>query len=114
MRPIKTVGNKLQRTQRAGRRCACCPPFFGAPMSQEYLTPPQVAKLLQTNSNKVLGWIHSGELPAIDIAQTRGGRPRWRIKAADLDAFLDRRTATPAPKQHRRRRKADADLYERY
>jgi hypothetical protein len=64
-------------------------------MMQTLLGVPEVAKTLRTNENKVLGLIRSGELPAINLAQSATGkRPRWRIAADDLNAFLaSRRTA---------------------
>ena len=64
-------------------------------MMQTLLGVPEVAKTLRTNENKVLGLIRSGELPAINLAQSATGkRPRWRIAAEDLTAFLaSRRTA---------------------
>lgn len=68
----------------------------------EYLNPPSIARMLGVNQDKVLGWIRSGELTAVDVSATRGGRPRWRIARADLDSFLNRRRATPPPKVRRR------------
>jgi hypothetical protein len=49
-------------------------------MMQTLLGVPEVAKTLRTNENKVLGLIRSGELPAINLAQSArplpGLRPR--------------------------------------
>ncbi|MBL8855574.1 MAG: helix-turn-helix domain-containing protein [Planctomycetaceae bacterium] len=55
--------------------------------SERYLTPPKCAKILGVDDWKVLGWINSGELPAVDLS---GGssRPRWKIKPSDFEAFL--------------------------
>jgi excisionase family DNA binding protein len=64
----------------------------------EYLTPPQVARVLHVRPDKVLSWIRSGELDAVDVSERRGGRPRWRIWRNDLDIFLERRRAKPATK----------------
>jgi len=69
------------------------------------LTPPQVARRLAVKPGKVLGWIKSGELKAINVAQRPSGRPRWRIDPADLAAFEARRSAGPTPKPVRRRRR---------
>jgi excisionase family DNA binding protein len=67
-------------------------------------TPPEVGKRLGVNAEKVLGWIRSGELRAVDVSIHHGsGRPRWRISEADLEDFLHARSATPAPKTRRRR-----------
>ena len=39
----------------------------------------------------LIGWIRSGELPAVDFARCGASRPRFRIKREDFDAFLARR-----------------------
>lgn len=48
------------------------------------MTPPQVAKHLGVNRQKVLTWIANGELVAINIAQRANGRGRYRVTAAAL------------------------------
>ena len=73
-------------------------------------TPPVVARQLGVDAHKVLRWIASGELRAVNVGD--GTRPRWRIMADDLRAFLDRRAAQPAAKQARRRRKVDPAVIE--
>lgn len=50
---------------------------------------PDLAPL---SADTVLGWIHSGELKARNVATKAGGRPSWRISEADLAEFLERRT----------------------
>ena len=69
-----------------------------------YRTPPQISNDLSVGHDKVLGWIHSGELQAVNLAARRDGRPRWRISDEDLEDFLARRAASPAPKRRRRRK----------
>jgi hypothetical protein len=56
-----------------------------------------VARLLRVSADKVLGWIYSGELRAVNVAARRGGRPRWRIDVADLALFEQAREAVPEP-----------------
>ena len=73
----------------------------------EYLTPPQVSALLGVGHDKILAWVHSGELRAVDLSATRGKRPRWRISRDDLDVFLACRSATTPPKTRQRRRQPD-------
>ena len=73
-------------------------------MSTRYLTPPQVAEQLGVNASKILTWIRSGELTAINVAASLLGRPRWRISQADLAVFEARRSAI-APLKARPRRK---------
>jgi hypothetical protein len=62
----------------------------------------------------VLGWIHSGELRAINVGRRPGTRkPRWRITQAALDAFEALRTPNaPAPRV--RRQKQPAGVIEFY
>jgi hypothetical protein len=65
-------------------------------MTKTKLTPPEVAEMWGISPDKVLLWIRTGELRAID-ASTRGdGRPRYLIDLKDLAAFeRDRSTVTP-------------------
>lgn len=72
-----------------------------------WLTPPAIARELAIRESKVAQWIRSGELTAVNVAETNGGRPRWRIRRDDLDAFLLRRQSQPAIKPIRRRRRDD-------
>ncbi|MFH1269018.1 MAG: helix-turn-helix domain-containing protein [Planctomycetota bacterium] len=76
-------------------------------MPVSHLSPPQAARQRGISVNKVHEWIASGELRAVNMATKPGGRPRWKIDVADLEAFEERRANTPAPKPSRRRRKTD-------
>ncbi len=71
------------------------------------LTVAQVAERLGTRTHTVTAWIKSGELRAIDISQSAGGRPTWRIMPEDLDAFIERRTHQAAPKRTRRKKRSN-------
>jgi len=85
--------------------------------TETWLTPPQIAEMLGVDPNKVRQWIIAGELAASDVSAKAGGIPRWRVRPADLEAFLSRRAAhaPPPPKRRRRRKKTDeADVVERY
>jgi excisionase family DNA binding protein len=75
------------------------------------LTPPEVARHLRVNADKVLAWIRSGELRAVNVATGLAGRPRWRVSLADLKAFIARRSARPAPAPRRRKRPAEVIEY---
>jgi excisionase family DNA binding protein len=56
----------------------------------------------------VLGWIHRGELRALNVGRRPGGKkPRWRVTQEALESFELARTATPPPPRARRRRKPD-------
>ena len=79
-----------------------------------YLTPPQFARLLAIRVEKVIDWIHSGELRASNVAANPNGlRPRWRIPREEVQRFLLLRSNAPAPpplpKRKPRRRKAPAN-----
>ena len=75
-------------------------------MDQPYLSPRQVAERLGVDRSKVIRWITSGELIAINVATSRTGKQaRWRIDPKDFESFLARRKTTP-PAPKRRRRKA--------
>jgi excisionase family DNA binding protein len=65
------------------------------------LTVTEAARLLRVNRDKVLGWVNSGRLRAVNTAANQGGRPRYRIARADLDAFTNQRTQQPRPKPKR-------------
>ncbi len=63
------------------------------------LTPPQLAKRWGISPEKVIAWIKRGELAAIDVSATRGGRPRYRIDETDIADFeQSRRVVTELPR----------------
>jgi hypothetical protein len=63
----------------------------------------------------VLGWIRSGELPAVNVGRRPGAKkPRWRITQQALEAFELRRAATHTPRQTPARRKQSPDVIEFY
>ncbi len=69
-----------------------------------HLTPPEVAARYRVKPDKVLGWIRTGQLRAVNVSDSR--RPRWRIAPADLEAFEEKRTATvraPVPARQPRK-----------
>jgi excisionase family DNA binding protein len=54
----------------------------------------------------VLGWIRSGELKAMNVGRSPGGKkPRWRISAEAVSDFELRRTPAPAAMTPQRRRR---------
>ena len=76
------------------------------------LTPPEVADQLRVSPDKVLSWIRSGELRAVNVAKRLGGRPRYRVSIEDLAAFMERRAVVPEVKVVRRRRRRDPHVTE--
>lgn len=76
-----------------------------SPAIRPMLSPPAVAQRLGVDRHKVVHWIDSGELAAINVAATGAAKPRWRVDQTDLQAFLvKRRSAGPAQKPQRQKR----------
>jgi len=85
---------------------------MSAKENQHVFTPPEVARRLRVKADKIIRWIRSGELRAIDVSTHAGiGRPRFRIELADLLAFEAKREVKPRVKTHRRR-KPDSEIIE--
>ncbi|MCA9188598.1 MAG: helix-turn-helix domain-containing protein [Pirellulaceae bacterium] len=84
------------------------------PSFEGMLTPPEVARVFKVKPHKVLAWIQSGELRAINVATKIGGRPRYRIAVEDLRAFAAGRAAGPQPTVRRSPRRARGNDFEKY
>ncbi len=69
-----------------------------------WLTPPQVAEQLAVDPAKVLTWIRSGALAAVNVGEGPL-RPRFRVSPEALSDFLRRRQTTPPTPRPRRRRR---------
>ena len=61
---------------------------------EEYLTVFEAAAILKARPRTVRGWIREGKLKAYKV----GGMRLWRVKRADLRAFLQ----VPAESHERR------------
>jgi len=73
------------------------------PVWKIWPTPPKFAKTLGVKPEKIIGFIQSGELIAIDVSAKPGvGRPRYRIPPSAIADFIARRTVTPRLKPPRR------------
>jgi hypothetical protein len=75
------------------------------------ITPPRLARRWGISDDKVLAWIRSGELRAMDASTKRGGRPRFLIDEADIAAFEAAR-AISGPAASRPRKKRSSDVIE--
>jgi len=77
-------------------------------------TPPELAKQWGVSPDKVRAWILSGELEAIDISKTQGGRPRYLIPRAAIEAFEACRSiqTPPEPSPRRTSQAGDEDVIE--
>lgn len=74
-------------------------------MSGPTLTVSEVAARYSVGPATVASWVRSGELKAVDVSRSPGGRkPRWRIMREALAAFEVARGA-PCPAAFRQRRK---------
>lgn len=69
-----------------------------------YLTVAEVARRVGlAKTDTVLKWIATGELTAINVAGTPGGRPTWRIDQLEFERFLERRRTGQSKAVNRRR-----------
>lgn len=80
-------------------------------MSDRAISAAATARRLGIHPSKVLCWIRSGELRAVNLAETPGGRPRWKILPDALDEFLLSRQSTPPTPRRRRRRQTEQRYY---
>lgn len=84
-------------------RVACELPFS---------TPPELAARWRMDVHRVLSLIRSGELRAYNLASRGSSRPRYRIHAADAEAFLASRLVVPPPPAAPRRRQRAREFAE--
>lgn len=63
--------------------------------SKQKITPPELAEIWGVSPAKVLALIKSGQLRAINLATRHGGRPRYAIDLADVEAFERARLVVP-------------------
>lgn len=76
------------------------------PDNSKWTTIPALAKELGVDQMKVHGWVKSGELLAVNIAESDVGRPRWRIPTEAWASFMTSRSnqaRLPAPRPPRPR-----------
>jgi excisionase family DNA binding protein len=73
-------------------------------MPDTFLKTTEVARRLRVSPDKVLVWIHRGELRAVNVATNRSGRPRYRVALADMLTFEAGRQAVVPTVQRRRPR----------
>ncbi len=66
---------------------------------KQKLRPREVAREYGVSVDKVLAWIRSGELRAINAATSQVGRPRFLISRADLAAFEQSREVVSQTRQ---------------
>ncbi|HPM82223.1 MAG TPA: helix-turn-helix domain-containing protein [Candidatus Anammoximicrobium sp.] len=71
---------------------------------RDYYSVSELAAVLAVDPMKILGWIHRGELRAINVAESATGRPRWRVPRKSWEAFTAARTNQAPVKPPRRKR----------
>ncbi len=74
------------------------------------LTPRALARRYGVAVEKVLHWIKTGQLRAINAAKDLKERPRFLIDVADVADFEQRRTAIPDAPQPQKRRMQTAGV----
>lgn len=74
-------------------------------------TVPEIATALKVKQARVLAWIHTGTLLAVDL-NAGLGKPSWRVRADDFDAFLAGRTVYPKAPSNRGRRRTNPSVIE--
>ena len=80
------------------------------PNSRSTMSPSDLARHWGIKIDKVLGWISSGQLKAVNVASSTSGKPRYRIDAEALAAFKASRTVAPPEPRRRRRSRPDEDI----
>jgi excisionase family DNA binding protein len=61
-------------------------------IEERWLTVEEIAKQMKVTDQTVRRWLKSGEL----VGTNFGGRTGYRIREADANAFLERRTGKAA------------------
>jgi len=59
------------------------------------LTPPEIAKLYGVSTAKVITWIRTGELAALNLANRGCSRPRYSVAPTALTDFEQSRAVIP-------------------
>ena len=80
----------------------------------ESMTPPALARRYGISVNKILGWIRSGQLEALNVASRQGGRPRWTVTPESLARFEAARSSAATVRLPRARRQRKPTDYREY
>ena len=68
-------------------------------------SPKEIAQNMRITVDKVLAWIHNGQLEAIDVSSNQRGRRRYRVDAEAIARFKAARNTAPVKHTPKRRRK---------
>lgn len=72
-------------------------------------TPPELAKLCSVKADTVRAWIEAGLLEAVNFADPKSTRPRWRIMPEAWEAFLRSRSSRNKGEPVAKRRRKSGD-----
>ena len=75
-------------------------------IEKQTLTPPEAAKQLGVSDEKILHWIHTGELAAVNLVKDINDKARFKIRVTALEDFLKLRAVIPPHAKKKRRRRA--------
>jgi len=62
----------------------------------DWMKPSEMAEKLGVGHIKVLAWIASGKLKAVNVATTETQRPQYRIMNDEAQRFIESRTTSQA------------------
>lgn len=65
---------------------------------KKFFAPAELAEEWSVTDDKVIDFIKSGELEAVNLALSKGGKPRYRISEAAVEKFLADRAIRTKPK----------------
>jgi hypothetical protein len=71
---------------------------------RDIMTPPELARKYRVAVEKILGFIATGQLRALDVSSRTSSRPRWRITAAAIAEFEAAHSSKRPPAPTKRRR----------
>lgn len=78
----------------------------------------EIAERYRVGAPKVIAWIKSGQLKAVDVsASGKGVKQHYRVFESELEAFEQRRSVCEAesqPRRHRKRRSRVTDGMTRF
>jgi hypothetical protein len=62
--------------------------------SKAWLTPAELARQMRVGRGKIMGWIHAGELKAVNVAASTSTKPIYRVLPDHVQEFQDLRTTS--------------------
>jgi hypothetical protein len=82
-------------------------------VQKKIISVPAAAQESCTSRDTIMAWGRSGELPIMNLARDRNGRPRYGIFLSDLEEFLRGRRVIPSDANgttRRLRRRANQNI----